>query len=105
MRRYVAKAFGTEQTGEDELHNPVCEPVELFSFEVRLGPWHEERSDEPGNALTTVTRTLFTRAPASRFEGVSSVSVRGHEYRVANVMRDGGRTAITVRGAKPWAFS
>ena len=38
MRWYRAAAIKREQTGTDELHNPVCSEVSAFDFFVRVGP-------------------------------------------------------------------
>lgn len=103
MRWYRATAYRREQTGEDELHNPVCSEVEAFGFFVRFGPCHAVRGETAGNVFDSVPRTLLTKRPAADFDGVCSVEVKGAAYEVENVMRDGEDTAVSVKRCKPWA--
>ena len=78
MKWYRARAFRREQTGTDELHNPVCSTVEAFDFFVRFGP-------------------------ATDFADVCGVEVKGASYEVENVMADGDATVVSVKRCKPWA--
>ncbi|WP_322152992.1 hypothetical protein [Paratractidigestivibacter sp.] len=103
MKWYGATAYKSEQTGEDELHNPVCSTVEAFGFFVRLGPSHKVRSDTEGNAFDSVSRSLLTKRPSADFDGICNVEVRGCSYEVENVMRDGDTTVVSVKRCKPWA--
>lgn len=103
MKWYRAKAFRREQTGTDELHNPVCSTVEAFDFFVRLGPFHGVHSGTEGNAFDSVARTLLTKRPATDFADVCGVEVKGASYEVENVMADGDATVVSVKRCKPWA--
>lgn len=101
MRWYRAAAIKREQTGTDELHNPVCSEVSAFDFFVRVGPWHKVKADNAGNAYDGVTRSLLTKRPAADFGGMCAVEVKGHAYELANVSADGDTTVLTVKGFKP----
>lgn len=103
MKWYRARAFRREQTGTDELHNPVCSTVEAFDFFVRFGPSHKARSAETGNAFDSVLRSLLTKRPATDFADVCGVEVKGASYKVENVMTDGDATVVSVKRCKPWA--
>lgn len=103
MKWYRATAYRREQTGTDELRNPVCSTVEAFDFFVRLGPAHKVRNDTEGNAFDSVSRSLLTKRPAADFDDVCNVEVRGCSYEVENVMRDGDTTVVGVKRCKPWA--
>lgn len=103
MKWYRARAFRREQTGTDELRNPVCSTVEAFDFFVRLGPCHGVRSSTEGNAFDSVSRTLLTKRPSADFDGICNIEVRGCAYEVENVMRDGDTTVVSVKRCKPWA--
>lgn len=104
MRWYRAAAIKREQTGTDELRNPVCSDVLAFGFFVRVGPWHKAKADNAGNAYDGVTRSLLTKRPAADFGGVCAVEVKGHAYELANVSADGDTTVLTVKGFKPWVL-
>lgn len=103
MKWYRARAFRREQTGTDELHNPVCSTVEAFDFFVRFGPSHKACSAETGNAFDSVSRSLLTKRPATDFADVCGVEVKGASYEVENVMADGDATVVSVKRCKPWA--
>lgn len=103
MKWHRAKAYRREQTGIDELHNPICSTVEAFDFFVRFGPSHKVRSAEAGNAFDSVSRALLTKRPASNFAGICGVDVKGASYEVENVMADGEATVVSVKRCKPWA--
>lgn len=103
MKWYRARAFRREQTGTDELHNPVCSTVEAFDFFVRFGPSHKARRAETGNAFDSVSRSLLTKRPAADFADVCGVEVKGASYEVENVMADGDATGVSVKRCKPWA--
>lgn len=103
MKWYRARAFRREQTGTDELHNPVCSTVEAFDFFVRFGPSHKARSAETGNAFDSVSRSLRTKRPATDFADVCGVEVKGASYEVENVMAGGDATIVSVKRCKPWA--
>ena len=94
MKWYRAKAYRREQTGIDELHNPICSTVEAS---------HKVRSAEAGNAFDSVSRALLTKRPASDFAGICGVEVKGASYEVENVMADGDATVVSVKRCKPWA--
>lgn len=104
MRWYRAAAIKREQTGTDELHNPVCSEVSAFDFFVRVGPWHKVKADNAGNAYDGVTRSLLTKRPAADFGGMCAVEVKGHAYELASVSADGDTTVLTVKGFKPWVL-
>ena len=103
MKWYRARAFRREQTGTDELHNPVCSTVEAVDCFVRFGPSHKARSAETGNAFDSVSRSLLTKRPATDFADVCGVEVKGASYEVENVMADGDATVVSVKRCKPWA--
>ena len=103
MKWYRAKAYKREQTGTDELHNPVCSTADAFDFFVRFGPSHKARSAEAGNAFDSVSRSLLTKRPATDFADVCGVVVKGASYEVENGMADGDATVVSVKRGKPWA--
>ena len=100
MRWYEAIAYKSIQTGEDELHNPVCKLEEAFTFSVRHTPYVPTHDQTEGNNFDLVSRTLFTRLDAKQFDGVVSVKVKNQMYSVDDLMVDGIYTAIRVRKAK-----
>jgi hypothetical protein len=102
MKWYRAKAYKREQTGTDELHNPVCSTADAFDFFVRFGPSHKARSAEAGNAFDSVSRSLLTKRPATDFADVCGVVVKGASYEVENVMADGDTAVVSVKRCKPW---
>ncbi len=102
MKWYRATALKREQTGTDELRNPICSTVDAFDFFVRFGPAHRVRSDTEGNAFDSVSRSLLTKRPATDFSGVCGVKVRGASYEVENVTTDGETTVVGVKRCKPW---
>lgn len=53
MKWYRAKAYRREQTGIDELHNPICSTVEAFDFFVRFGPSHKGSQRRGGETPST----------------------------------------------------
>lgn len=103
MKWYRATAYRREQTGTDELHNPVCSTAKAFGFFVRFGPSHKVRSADAGNAFDSVSRALLTKRPSIDFADVCGVEVKGASYEVENVMADGGTTVVSVKRCKPWA--
>lgn len=100
MRWYEAIAYKSIQTGEDELHNPVCKLEEAFTFSVRHTPYVPTHDQTEGNNFDLVSRTFFTRLDAKQFDGVVSVKVKNQMYSVDDLMVDGIYTAIRVRKAK-----
>ena len=102
MRWYKATAYRREQTGIDELRNPVCSTVKAFDFFVRFGPAHKVRSDTAGNAFDSVSRSLLTKRPGIDFADVCGVEVKGTSYEVENIMRDSETTVLGVKRCKPW---
>ena len=100
MRWYEAIAYKSIQTGEDELHNPVCKLEEAFTFSVRHTPYVPTNDQTEGNNFDLVSRTFFTRLDAKQFDGVVSVKVKNQMYSVDDLMVDGIYTAIRVRKAK-----
>lgn len=104
MKWYRASAVKREQTGTDELRNPVCSEAPAFDFFVRVGPWHKAKADNAGNVYDGVTRSLLTKRPVADFTGICAVEVKGHAYELENVSADGDTTVLTVKGFKPWVL-
>lgn len=100
MRWYEATAYESVQTGEDELHNPVCELKEQFTFDVRYTPYVPTHDQTEGNKFDLVSRTFFTRLSPYQLKDVVAIKVKDQMYSVDDLMIDGTHTAIRVRVAK-----
>lgn len=100
MRWYEATAYESVQTGEDELHNPVCKLKEAFTFGVRYTPYVPTHDQTEGNNFDLISRTFFTRLHVKQLNGVVAIKVKDQMYSVDDLMVDGVYTAIRVRKAK-----
>ena len=100
MRWYKAIAYKSVQIGIDELKNPICNIQKAFEFSVRFTPYVPTHDQTDGNKFDLVSRTFFTRLPASSLSDVVEISVKGERYSVDDLMIDGRYTAIRVRSAK-----
>ena len=100
MRWTVGTLYEMQQTGVDETHKPICEPVNAGIAHFRVLPWRPSRYEVDGNSLDRVTRTFFTKKTPDELGGIVRVSIGGYTWTVEHVSHFADGAAVVCFRSK-----
>lgn len=95
-----AELFVNEQTGTDELGNPITQLNKVADIPARFTPYILKEQDLDGRAITTRTRNILLRCAFSALPQFDIINFGGKSYRKPEIQALGRFTLIVLEGAK-----
>lgn len=95
-----AKLFANENSGTDELGNPLPEPKEVAEIPARFTPYVLREQDLDGRGITVWTRNILLRCTLSAMPDFDYLELDGKTYRKTELQALGRFTLLVLEGAK-----
>lgn len=88
MRFKPIKLFAMQETGRDELNNPIKEPVLIGLYKGAITQWSTEEIALLDREITQTQRKLLTDAPRNVLKQAETVEVESETYTIINMKSD-----------------
>lgn len=88
MRMQPLKLFSLEETGRDELNNPIKEPVLIGIYKGTITQWTTEEIALLDREVTRTQRKLLTDAPRNVIKQADTIVIDNEAYSVVDVKSD-----------------
>lgn len=89
MRFKPLKLYKLEETGRDELNNPITELVLIEgNYKGKITQWSTEEIALLDREITKTQRKLLTDTPKNVLEQVDQVEIDGDTYSIVDVKSD-----------------
>lgn len=95
-----AKLFINEETGTDELGNPLSEPKDVAEIPARFTPYMLKEQDLDGREITVRTRNILLRRTLSAVPDFDFLEFEGKTYRKTELQTLGRFTLLVLEGSK-----
>lgn len=80
--------YAMQETGKDELGNPIKESVLIGEYRGKITQWTSEEIALLDRTITQTQRKLLTDAPKNVIEQAEQVEIDGVTYTLINVKSD-----------------
>lgn len=91
--------YSLEETGRDELNNPIKKPILIGLYKGAITQWTTEEIALLDRKITSTQRKFITDAPRNVIEHADQVQVDGDTYTLLNLKTDYRRWRLChVRG-------
>lgn len=88
MRFKPIKLFAMQETGRDELNNPIKEPVLIGLYKGAITQWSTEEIALLDREITQTQRKLLTDAPKNVLKQAETVEVDEETYTIVDMKSD-----------------
>ncbi|MEK3887454.1 hypothetical protein [Bacillus sp. FSL K6-3431] len=88
MRFEKVELYNNQEIGQDELGNPITQPVLIGVYQGKITQWTVEEIALLDREITRTQRKLMTDAPINIIRQAEIVKIDGRNYSVVDIKSD-----------------